>query len=1007
MTRNPFMADPSSGSPTKSPARPALTRFHTNNSAMNDPDSEFNYSGSQSQNFQGLPPALPQSPSKAALRYSPDRRHRTQFYRDSNPASPMVQNNYLSPMGSPRKVGDVAIDLGRGHGGLPEQMHSPFITSQERENMQRYATRSPVRSPERVPPNPQDRLPPITFSYQDDYPLHDATKSADMTSSYYSDPKLRQTSVPGSNNLFGRRYSQDSKFTASSESTAARSSYENDSKFRKSFDEESMMSVDTFKETRFELNHPVRRDYVRRANSESKRRPQPHDPTLKKAMLKLDNPIPRGLLDTLPRRDSPEFTEMRYTACTVDSDEFLEAGYSLRFAEMNRECQIAVCITMYNEDKISLGRTIHSIMRNVAHLCQRDKSQVWGPDGWKKVSVILISDGRAKVNQGALDYLAALGLYQEDMAKASVNGDPVQAHIFELTTQVSINSHLDYVSEGIVPVQMVFCLKEENKKKINSHRWLFNAFCPVLQPTVVALVDVGTRLGDTAIYHLWKTFDNDSNVAGAAGQIVAMKGKYGKKLLNPLVASQNFEYKISNILDKPLESLFGYISVLPGALSAYRYRALQNHEDGTGPLHSYFLGETQEGRDHDVFTANMYLAEDRILCWELVAKRSAKWVLKYVKEATGDTDVPEDIPEFISQRRRWLNGAMFAALYAQLHFLQIYKTKHSVTRLIFFQIEFFYQFVQMLFSWFSIANFVLTFYYLAGSLNDVIKHGEALFIFLKYLIFCDLASLFIISMGNRPQGAKHLFIISMVIITICAIYSLVCGFVFAAKALHSGSEPHSVFVNIIVSILSTYGLYAFSSIIYLDPWHMLTSSIQYFVTLPAFTCTLQVFAFCNTHDVSWGTKGSNEESKKLANAIVVQGPDGKQIVETDWPQEVEKKYMEIKSRLKEPEFKENKVDSVQRHNDYYRDIRTRIVMIWMLSNMILIMSIIQVYKPEDANNGYLIFILWSVAALAAFRVVGSMGFLFVKYLRDLVRFHNKREGGSSMKLSMSNPFKKS
>lgn len=86
----------------------------------------------------------------------------------------------------------------------------------------------------------------------------------------------------------------------------------------------------------------------------------------------------------------------------------------------------------------------------------------------------------------------------------------------------------------------------------------------------------------------------------------------------------------------------------------------------------------QEGRDHDVFTANMYLAEDRILCWELVAKRDAKWVLKYVKEATGETDVPEDVSEFISQRRRWLNGAMFAAIYAQLHFYQIWKTKHSV-----------------------------------------------------------------------------------------------------------------------------------------------------------------------------------------------------------------------------------------------------------------------------------------------------------------------------------------
>ena len=34
----------------------------------------------------------------------------------------------------------------------------------------------------------------------------------------------------------------------------------------------------------------------------------------------------------------------------------------------------------------------------------------------------------------------------------------------------------------------------------------------------------------------------------------------------PLVAAQNFEYKISCILDKPTESMFGYISVLVSSL---------------------------------------------------------------------------------------------------------------------------------------------------------------------------------------------------------------------------------------------------------------------------------------------------------------------------------------------------------------------------------------------------------------------------------------------------------
>ena len=68
---------------------------------------------------------------------------------------------------------------------------------------------------------------------------------------------------------------------------------------------------------------------------------------------------------------------------------------------------------------------------------------------------------------------------------------------------------------------------------------------------------------------------------------------------SPLAASQNFEYKMYNILEKPLESVFGYISVLPGAFSAYRYKALQTDHKGRGPLASYFKGETMHGGGAD------------------------------------------------------------------------------------------------------------------------------------------------------------------------------------------------------------------------------------------------------------------------------------------------------------------------------------------------------------------------------------------------------------------------
>jgi chitin synthase len=217
-----------------------------------------------------------------------------------------------------------------------------------------------------------------------------------------------------------------------------------------------------------------------------------------------------------------------------------------------------------------------------------------------------------------------------------------------------------------------------SKRKIsNSQRWFFNAFGPILNPTSVS----SSML--VQWYHAWahldipslEAFDINSNVGGACDEIVALKGKYGVNLLNPLVTAQNFEYKMSNILDKPLESIFGYITVLPGAFSAYRYIAIQNEKsDEAGPLYKYFLGAKMHGSG-GIFTTNMYLAEDRILCWELVSKRGCSW-------------------------RRWLNGSFFAAVHSTFHFYYIYRSSHTLMRKFWIHVEMVYQFLNLIFSWY-------------------------------------------------------------------------------------------------------------------------------------------------------------------------------------------------------------------------------------------------------------------------------------------------------------------
>ncbi|CAG8802882.1 7240_t:CDS:2, partial [Racocetra persica] len=210
--------------------------------------------------------------------------------------------------------------------------------------------------------------------------------------------------------------------------------------------------------------------------------------------LVLECPIPADLLGSIPRKDMREFTHMRYTACTSGPDDFKKKGFKLRQAETTppRSTELFIVLTMYNEDKDLLSRTFHGVVKNIAHLCSRERSRIWGEDGWKKVVVCIVADGRENIDQSSLAYLAALGVYQYGVQVGEVRSDPVTAHIFEYTTQISIDSDMNVKTgedSGVVPIQVLFCLKEKNAKKINSHRWFFNAFGPILEPNICVLID--------------------------------------------------------------------------------------------------------------------------------------------------------------------------------------------------------------------------------------------------------------------------------------------------------------------------------------------------------------------------------------------------------------------------------------------------------------------------------------------------------------------------------------
>ena len=151
----------------------------------------------------------------------------------------------------------------------------------------------------------------------------------------------------------------------------------------------------------------------------------------------LDSAVPTKLLNLCAYKDEREFTHMRYSAATGDPNDFKDNGFTLRQVHYDppRRTELFIVMTMYNEDDTLFARTMHGVMKNIAYLCKRDRSKTWGKDGWKKVVICIVSDGRQKINSRTLSAIAAIGAYQDGIAKNVVNGKPVAAHIYEYTTQ--------------------------------------------------------------------------------------------------------------------------------------------------------------------------------------------------------------------------------------------------------------------------------------------------------------------------------------------------------------------------------------------------------------------------------------------------------------------------------------------------------------------------------------------------------------------------------------------
>lgn len=133
---------------------------------------------------------------------------------------------------------------------------------------------------------------------------------------------------------------------------------------------------------------------------------------------------------------------------------------------------------------------------------------------------------------------------------------------------------------------------------------------------------------------------------------------------------------------------------------------------------------------------------------------------------------------------------------------------------------------------------------------------------------------------------------------------------------------------------------------------MFTSFPQYLLIMSSYVNILNVYAFSNWHDVSWGTKGS-DKADALPSAQSSKAPDGKHAIieEPDLPQaDIDSQFEQTVKRALAP-YVETPESTAKTLEDSYKSFRTKLITAWIFMNVLLVVFITSedFEQSEDAE----------------------------------------------------------
>lgn len=535
---------------------------------------------------------------------------------------------------------------------------------------------------------------------------------------------------------------------------------------------------------------------------------------------------------------------------------------------------ISVLIPAYNETATELQRTLVDL-----HRCIIEMNKIGGGC----INILIVLDGWKVTHPTTKAYIKQMFPdVSDEIDNISKSTSEVETYVLQKVKK----GHLTYVNiTNDRCLKVTVLIKQDNRRKHNSHAWFLNGYAPEMDADFVFLTDCGTKFQRNCLINLYRGIRYDKSCSAISGkQRVMSADQQGSSdgLRGYLYRSmQCFDYEVSLACFTGPFSTFGMLPVIPGPCGLYRFDAICNkksrniiknrlHDIESGAEHTVQEVKYIKIRDEDYIDACdfyiktvsvnpdesgmlmgcLLLAEDRVLSYAATLVTDKNYHTKYEPTAVFYFEAETDPTQLLQQRRRWINGTVAGYLWLLLRIGILFKSKMLFYEKFVLTFLVFTQLMMFVIIGLGVPIMTIGIRYNINRIYDFKKVYVEGFIALYVFLY----ALFVL-VHSSPKRKLKLNVFLFDIITIMNMI-VVCLLV-ACIALYVWHLQFTVNVIMILGNLLMPFLLAL-----LHDWKsftlMVTSVVPFLLLLPTFTIYFCVYGFSRLWELTWGNRPSTK-----------------------------------------------------------------------------------------------------------------------------------------------------